>query len=95
MPAGSMKDIGTYEITIQFMGSYEGSIKKIYDIVPQGTSLLAITPSKKGFSLKWKKQASQTIGYEIAYFTDNKFSKKAAKVISVKKNKTVSKSVTK
>ena len=45
--------------------------------------------------MKWKKQAVQATGYEIAYSTDSKFKKTATKTITIKKTKTVSKQVKK
>lgn len=68
--------------------------------------LIKVTPAKlKALSLKvksgrklkvsWKKDKTAT-GYEIQYSTDKKFkNKKATKTITVKKNKTVSKTISK
>lgn len=56
----------------------------------------ACAPAKpKGFSAKWKKQASQTNGYQLQYSTNSKFKGKDAKTVSIKKNRTTSKSVSK
>lgn len=49
---------------------------------------------KKGFLVKWKKQATQTTGYQIEYGTKKNFSS-GSKIIKVKKNRTVSKEITK
>lgn len=91
----NIKNIGSYTATIKLKGNYSGTIKKIFTIIPKGTSILKITPKKKGFTVKWKKQATQTTGYEIAYSTNSKFSKKNTKIVSVEKNNMTSKSLNK
>ena len=53
-----------------------------------------MTAAKKGFKATWKKQTTQTTGYEIQYSTDKKF-KKGVKTVRISKNKTTSKSVSK
>lgn len=58
------------------------------------TSITSIKAAKKGFTVKWKKQTSQTSGYEIAYCTNKKFPKKSTLTADVKKNKIVSKKIT-
>lgn len=63
-------------------------------IVPATTSKDGYTAAKKGFKVTWKKQTSQTSGYEIQYSTDKNF-KKAVKAVTIGKNKTTSKSITK
>lgn len=89
------KNVGTYTVTITLQGNYVGIVEKTFDIVPKGTSITKITPLKKGFTVKWKKQAKQTTGYQIAYSTNSKFKKKDTKATLVKKNKTSSKSIKK
>ena len=54
-----------------------------------------MTAKKKGFTVKWKKQSSQTSGYEIAYSTSRKFAKKNTKTATVKKSRKTSTSVSK
>lgn len=94
MPKG-MKNVGRYTLTVTLKGNYKGTVKKTFDIVPKGTSISKVTAKKKGFTVKWKKQSSQTSGYEIAYSTSRKFAKKDTKTATVKKSKTTSKSVSK
>ena len=48
-----------------------------------------MSAAKKGFTVKYKKQATQTTGYQIQYATDKNF-KKNKKAVTVKKNKTTS-----
>lgn len=92
--SSGQKNVGRYTVTITFKGNYSGTIKKTYDIVPKGTSLSKLTAGKKSFSVKWKKQSSQTTGYEVQYSTDKNL-KKGVKRVSITKNATVSKSITK
>ncbi len=89
------KNVGSYAVTVTLQGNYTGSVSKSYTIAPKATSIAKVTPKKKGFAVKWKKQADQTTGYEIAYSTDKKFSKKGSRVVPVGKNKTVSKTISK
>lgn len=85
------KNVGQATVTVTFKGNYKGTIKKTFDIVPKGTSISKITAKKKGFDLKWKKQAAQTTGYEIQYSTSSKF--KGAKTVKNIKAKTTSKNI--
>ena len=89
------KNVGIATVQISFEGDYSGSISKIFTINPKGTSITKIAAKPKGFALKWKKQSSQTTGYEIAYSTSRKFAKKDTKTATVKKSKITSKSVSK
>ncbi len=93
--AKGRKNVGNYTVTIKLKGNYSGTVKKTFTIVPKGTSISKVTPRKKGFTVKWKKQATQVTGYEIAYSTDSKFSKKNTKIVSVRKNNVVSNTVNK
>ncbi len=90
-----MKNVGHHVVTVFFQGNYCGKTEMIFVINPKGTSITKVMPKKKGFELKWKKRISQTVGYEIAYSTSSKFSKKNTKTVSVKKNNTTSKFVSK
>lgn len=91
----NMKDVGSYTVTIKFQGNYAGTVNKSFTIAPKGTAIAQVAPKKRGFAVKWKKQADQTTGYEIAYSTDKKFSKKNTRTASIGKNKTISKSISK
>ena len=86
-----MKKAGRYTVTVTFKGNYKGTVKKTFDIVPEGMSISKVIAKKNGFTVKWKKQPSQTTGYEIAYSTSRKFAKKYTETATVKKNKTTSK----
>ena len=86
-------NVGQASVTVTFSGNYSGTANKTFLIVPKGTSISKVTAQTKGFTVKWKKQAKQTTGYEIQYSTNKKFKKaKTAKKI---KAKTTSKNITK
>ncbi|MFR5874959.1 MAG: fibronectin type III domain-containing protein [Eubacterium sp.] len=87
------KNVGQYTVTIKFKGNYTGTIKKTFTIKPKNTSISKVTAGKKKFTVKWKKQATQTTGYQIQYSTSSKFSN--AKTVTVSKNKTTSKTISK
>ena len=82
------KNVGQYTVTVKFKGNYQGTVKKSYQILPKGTSLLEVTAKKKGFTAKWKKQKTQTAGYELQYSTNKKFKRKQTKKAVIKKTKT-------
>ena len=88
------KAVGTASAKITFKGNYFGSKTLSFKINPNGTTLSALTAKSKGFTVKWKKQAAQTTGYEIQLATDSKFTKNK-KTVTVSKNGTTSKAITK
>lgn len=53
-----------------------------------------LTPGKKSFTVKWKKQAKPVSGYQITYALNKKFTK-GAKTVNVGSAKTVSKTIKK
>lgn len=89
------KVVGSATILITGMGNYTGNITKTFTIRPKTTSISKTISKKKGFALKWKKQAIQTTGYQIQYSTSSKFAKKNTKTLTLKKNSITSKSITK
>ena len=92
-PSGR-KNVGRYSVKIRFKGNYSGTKTLTYNINPKGTSMSKVTAAKKGFKAKWKKQSTQTTGYQLQYSTSSKF-KKGTKTVNISKNKTTSKSVRK
>lgn len=60
-------------------------------IVTKATTISKVSAQKKGFKAAWKKQSSQTTGYQLQYSTSSKF--KSAKTVTITKNKTTSKSI--
>lgn len=85
--------VGTASVTITFKNNYSGSLKKTFTIVPKSTNISKLTAKCKGFTVKWKKQSTQITGYEIAYSTSSKFTKKTTKTVSVKNAKATSKTI--
>ncbi len=88
------KNVGRYTVKVTLKGNYSGTKSLTYNINPKGTSVSKLTAAKKGFKVTWKKQATQTTGYEAQYSTDKNF-KKGNKTVSITKNSTTSKSVSK
>lgn len=90
-PAGC-KNVGTYKVTIKFKGRYSGSVTKTYQIIPKGTTISSLTKGSKNFTVKWKKQATQTTGYQVQYAKNKSFTN--AKLKTYSGTKIVSKKVT-
>ena len=86
-----MKNVGKYTVKVTLKGNYSGTKSLTYNINPKGTGVSKVTAAKKGFKVTWKKQATQTTGYQVQYSTSSKFKK--AKTVTISKNKTTSKSV--
>ena len=86
-----MKNVGKYTVKVTFRGNYSGSKSMTYNINPKGTGVSKVKAAKKGFKVTWKKQATQTTGYQVQYSTSSKF--KSAKTVTISKNKTTFKSV--
>ena len=86
-----MKNVGKYTVKVTLKGNYSGTKSLTYNINPKGTSVSKVTAAKKGFKVTWKKQTTQTTGYQVQYSTSSKF--KSAKTVTISKNKTTSKSV--
>lgn len=91
--AKGCKNVGQYTVTITFKGNYSGSKKLTFNIVPKGASVSKLTAGKKQLTVKWKKQATQTTGYEIQYST--KSNMKSAKTVTVNKTGTTSTTIKK
>ena len=91
----SMKNVGKYTVTIKFKNHYAGTEKRTFTINPKGTSLSKVTsPKKAQLKVTWKKQTSQTTGYQVQYSTDKNF-KKGNKTVTVKGAKTTAKTISK
>ena len=87
-----MKNVGKYTVKVTFKENYKGSKSLTYSINPKGTGVSKVTAAKKGFKVTWKKQKTQTTGYQVQYSTDKNF-KKNNKTVTISKNSTTSKSV--
>ena len=78
--------VGTGTVTVTGKGShYTGTVKKTFKINPKGTNISKLTKKSKGFTVKWKKQSTQT--------TSKTFKK--AKTKTIGKVKTTSASISK
>ncbi len=88
--------VGTSKITImaEATANYKAATKTIDIKVnkPKKATLSKVMSKKSGqLKVTWKKDA-KAAGYKVMYSTDKKFkNKKATKIVTVKKNKTVSK----
>lgn len=87
-----VQSVGKHTVTINFKGNYRGSAEKSFTIVPKATSISKIIPKKRGFAIKWKKQASQTSGYEVSYSYWSNFAKSFTHTMTAGKNRTSFKS---
>lgn len=85
------KNVGNYKVTIKFKGNYSGTVNKTFTIIPKSTTLTKLSSSKKKVTVKWKKQVSQTNGYQLQYSLNSNF--KSAKLLNVTNNKATSKSI--
>ena len=85
--------VGKATVTITGKGVYTGSVKKTFKINPKGTTIAKLTKAKKAFTVKWKKQAIQTTGYQIQYSLKSNF--ESAKTVTVAKATTVSRKISK
>jgi len=88
------KAVGKATVKITFKGNYSGTKSLTFKINPKGTTISKVTAKSKGFTVKWKKQATQTTGYQIQYSTSKTFAS-GNKTVTVTKNKTVSKTISK
>lgn len=81
-------NVGKATVTITGTGNYEGSITKTFTINPKGTTISSLKKASNAFTVKWKKQAAQTTGYQIRYSL--KSSMAGSKTVTVGKTRTVS-----
>ena len=91
--AKGRKYVGKYAVKITFKGKYSGTKTLYFTIKPKATSISSLKAGSKKFTVKWKKQATQTTGYQVQYSASSKFSK--AKTVTVGKNTTESKKISK
>ncbi len=88
------RDVGIYKITVVLKGKYKGNLSVSYTIRPKGLGISKAVPGSRELTVKWKRQAVQTTGYELQYSTGSKFSKKDTKKVMLK-NTTTTKRVVK
>ena len=87
------KAVGTYTVTVKLRNGYKGTLKKTFTIKPKSTKIAKLTTGSKKLVVTWKKQTTQTTGYEIQYSTSKKFTKSTTKKVVVSKNKTTKKTI--
>lgn len=87
------KNVGKYKVTIKYRNKYSGTKTLYFTIVPKGTSVSSLAPASKAVTVKWKKQAAQTTGYQLQYATNAKFT--SAKTVTIAKNTTVTRKISK
>ena len=90
----SNKSVGTAVVKVVFKGNYSGTKELQFTITPKGTTISSLKKAKKGFTVKWKKQTTETTGYQIQYSTKKAFSSDK-KTVTVSKKSTTSKKITK
>lgn len=71
---GKAKNVGTHAVKISFRGRYKGSVTRKFIIKPKKVTNIKVTPEKKGFTVKYKKQTKQCSGYQLQYAKNPKFS---------------------
>ncbi|MGN1421690.1 MAG: M23 family metallopeptidase [Eubacterium sp.] len=91
--ASGRKSVGKYAVTVKFKGNYSGEKTVYFTIKPKSTSLSSVKAGSKKLTVKWKKQTSQTTGYQIQYSTSSKFT--SPKTVTVSKNSTTSSTISK
>ena len=79
-------NVGIAKVTITGKGNYRGSTSLTFKIIPKKTSIVRLTPARKAFKVKWKKQAvkmskSRITGYQIRYSKAKSMSKAIAKKV--------------
>ena len=92
--AKGRKYVGKYAVKITFKGKYSGTKTLYFTIKPKATRISSLTAGSKKFTVKWKKQATQTTGYQVQVATNKKF-KKNKKTVTIKKQKTTKATVKK
>ncbi len=73
--ASGRKYVGKYAVKVTFKGKYSGTKTLYFYIKPKSTSLVSLSSISKGLTAKWKKQTSQTTGYQVQIATNSKFTK--------------------
>lgn len=79
------KNVGTYTVQIIGKGTYTGTAKKQFVILPPKAQIMNIYAKTTAATVVVKRQTSQTSGYQLRYATNSKL--KNAKAITVKGNK--------
>ena len=86
------KNPGKATVVVSGKGSYSGTLSASFKIKPVGTKITKLVKGKKAITVKWKKQAKQTTGYQIQISINKSFNN--AKKVTVQGNKKISKKIT-
>ena len=87
------KNVGKATVTVKGAGAYDGTRKKTFLIVPKGTTIKKLTAAKKAFTIQWKKQKTQTTGYQIRFSLKKDF-KSGVKTVTINKVSVTSRKIT-
>lgn len=87
-------NVGKYTYKVTLKGNYSGTASLTFTIKPKATSLSSLTPIKNGFKVVWKKQATQTTGYQVQVAANSGFTSDVHSY-TYSKNSTTSASITK
>ena len=82
------KNVGNYTVKVTLKGNYTGTKSLKFNVVPKSTTITKVAPAKKSFKANFKKQSTQTNGYELQYSLNKNFSN--SKIAIVKSNKATS-----
>ena len=74
--------VGIATVIIKGIGSYTGTSKRNFRILPKGTKIVKMKAKKKTIVLAWKRNLKETTGYQIQYGLKKNF--KGAKTKKVK-----------
>ena len=88
-----MKNVGKYTVKVTLKGNYSGSKSMTYNINPKGTSVSKVTAPRKALRLFGKSRRPKPPATRCSIVPASKF--KSAKTVTISKNKTTSKSVSK
>lgn len=69
--------VGRYKVTVTFNEEYYDMdpVVKYWKIKPNGTTISKLTKAKKAITVKWKKQTTQTTGYQDSGCNKQRFHK--------------------
>ena len=87
------RNVGTGTAIVSFKNQYSGTKKLSFKINPAGTSISKLTAGKKAFTASWKKQTTQTSGYQLQYAKQSSFT--GAKTVTISKNSSTKKTIKK
>lgn len=89
----SNKDVGYGTVLITGTGDYQNSLYLDFKILPKPTALNSLAAAKAGFTVKWRKQAAGTSGYQLQYSTSKSFA--GSKTVTIGKTAAVKRDIKK